>query len=61
MKSKVMLVILNSAYGGAEKHVHDLVKHLDKGKIDITVVLPKNAKLAAITPSIFTGREDCSC
>lgn len=54
MKSKVVLVILNSAYGGAEKHVFDLVKHIDKEKTDLTVILPKGSKLAYLIKSLLS-------
>ncbi|PLT35746.1 glycosyltransferase family 4 protein [Bacillus sp. V5-8f] len=48
MKQNVMLIVLNSSYGGAEKHVFDLVKHMDRQTIDLTVVLPTGSKLASL-------------
>ena len=47
MKQNVMLLILNSSYGGAEKHVIDIVNHMDFDKVKLTVIAPAGSKLVS--------------
>jgi glycosyltransferase involved in cell wall biosynthesis len=47
MPRNVMLLILNSSYGGAEKHVIDIVTHMDFDKVKLTVIVPRGSKLVS--------------
>ncbi|MEH7235381.1 glycosyltransferase [Bacillus sp. JJ1562] len=47
MTQSVMLLILNSSYGGAEKHVMDIVNHMDCDKVKLTVIAPTGSKLVS--------------
>ncbi|WP_050615019.1 glycosyltransferase family 4 protein [Bacillus testis] len=44
----VLFIILNSSYGGAEKHVYDLIENLDKDKYRISLIAAKNSKLSSM-------------
>ena len=44
----MLLIVLNSSYGGAEKHVYDLVSHFDYEKVNVSVVVPSEAKLVSL-------------
>lgn len=47
-KKKITLIVLNSSYGGAEKHVYDLVRMLDREKYSINLITTNNNKLALL-------------
>jgi glycosyltransferase involved in cell wall biosynthesis len=41
----VLLIILNSSYGGAERHVLDICKYLDRTKFNLSIIVPENTKI----------------
>lgn len=45
---RVLLVVLNAAYGGAEKHVYQLFRHLDRSRFQVLVFCPRGSVLAGL-------------
>ncbi|MEC1525875.1 glycosyltransferase family 4 protein [Neobacillus niacini] len=45
MKKNILLIILNSAYGGAERHVLDICRYLDRSKFNLSIIVPENTKI----------------
>jgi L-malate glycosyltransferase len=45
MKKKLMQIILNSTYGGAERHVVDICRNIDKTQFDLSIMVPANSKI----------------
>jgi L-malate glycosyltransferase len=45
MKKDIMLIILNSSYGGAERHVFDICKYLDRNKFNLSIIVPVGSKI----------------
>jgi L-malate glycosyltransferase len=41
----ILLIILNSAYGGAERHVLDICRYLDRTKFNLSIIVPENTKI----------------
>jgi glycosyltransferase involved in cell wall biosynthesis len=44
MKS-ILIIILNSSYGGAERHVLDICRYLDRTKFNLSIFVPENTKI----------------
>jgi L-malate glycosyltransferase len=57
MTQKVMLLILNSSYGGAEKHVVDIVNHMDFDKVKLSVIAPTGSKLVSFIQKAISNTE----
>lgn len=49
---RILLVVLNSSYGGAEKHVHDLARYLDRGRFEVAVCCPPLSRLAKMLAAL---------
>jgi L-malate glycosyltransferase len=52
VKAKVLLCVMNSSFGGTEKHLVDLVSELDKTQFDVTLITPLDSKITSLLQEI---------
>ncbi|MDD9266223.1 glycosyltransferase [Paenibacillus sp. GCM10023248] len=51
-KIKLLVIVLNSSYGGTEKHVLDIVRHIDNTLFEISTVVPSDSEIGTKLKSI---------